>query len=90
MASCPVGLGKKEGGCGDDGSANKMGPANQRPAEGQAYALPKERATSSIPNAAGQPWVYPSEQVRLCTPSVRAPSPDEAGVPGGHRCSTTP
>ena len=43
--------------------ANSM-PANQKPAKGQRAALPTERATSSIPSAAGGDplWVYPSEQ----------------------------
>mmetsp|Transcript_22734 Transcript_22734/g.76349 ORF Transcript_22734/g.76349 Transcript_22734/m.76349 type:complete len:210 (+) Transcript_22734:538-1167(+) len=61
--SCPVGMGSKKAADSALNDANKMEPANQQSAEGQAYALPKERETSSIPNAEGQAWVYPSEQM---------------------------
>ena len=60
--------------CGSDRSASgcpgtvqnheSQVPPNQRPAPDQKKALPTNRETSSIPNAAGGDplWVYPSQQ----------------------------
>lgn len=47
-----------------------MGPANQNPAPGQPFSLPKDRQVSTIPKAIlkdgdGPFWVYPSQQVKL-------------------------
>lgn len=57
---CPV---KNE----DINPYNMMPPANQNPAPGQPFPLPKERQVSSIPKVTedGKPdfWLYPSAQM---------------------------